>query len=66
MNHNVFNIIEIFFYLVVDMFCYCMCFCQRFVTINSDLGIDIDFIAEHSGMKHIYAVNTFLTGNEIR
>ncbi len=56
MNHNVLNIGEFAFHAVMNLVGNRMTLCQWLVTIYLNLQINIDFIAKHSGTKHIHLV----------
>lgn len=56
MNHNVLNIGEFAFHAVMNLAGNRMTLCQWLVTIYLNLQINIDFIAKHSGTKHIHLV----------
>ena len=53
MNHDVLDIIKVFFHLSMNALCNLMSICEGLISIDGDLCINIDLIAEHSGMKHI-------------
>ena len=65
MNHDVLDIIKVFFHLSMNALCNLMSICEGLISIDGDLCINIDLIAEHSGMKHIQPVYPILSRNKI-
>ena len=60
MHHNMLHLRKLLFYRIVHTLCNAVRLPQRLIAVHSDLNINIDFVAKHTGMQKIHSQHAFL------